>query len=172
MARKTSDARAVSARERARERAAQYRAREARLEELGVSYFSAVDQVERVYALRDKEIAVAEEKASRGSAEALADADQVIREMLELGVPRAEAIERLGCTSADVRRATAVAGQAAPAEDDEPEVEAAEGRMLAEPMVDGSTAEHGTSGAGEAGHSEESRDDAEAARGPDFSMAP
>ncbi|MFJ3395354.1 hypothetical protein [Leifsonia aquatica] len=108
MAKKTTDARAVSARERARERAAHFRAREARLEELGVSYFAADDQVQRVNAIRDREIAAAEERARRGSAAAFATADQVIREMLELGVTRAEVIERLGASPAELRRALAV----------------------------------------------------------------
>jgi len=107
MAGKTAASRQVSARERARAKAAEYRDRENRLEALAVEYFTAADQVEKVYALRDREVEAAEAKAERAAAEAVAAEDAVVRQMLDAGVPRPEVIDRLGCSSADLRRAAA-----------------------------------------------------------------
>lgn len=110
MGRLSGEAKALSAREQARVRAAAYRDRERKLEELGVEYFTADEQIAKVDAARDREIAAAREKARRAAAAAIASADAVIRQMVGLGVSRAEVIDRLGCTAADVRRATTEPG--------------------------------------------------------------
>lgn len=115
MGQKTAEARALSARERARAKAAEYRERERRLESLAVDYFVSVDAIEKVHAARDREVAAAHAKAERAAADAVTAADSIIRQMLETGVLRNEVIDRLGCSAADVRRAAATSDH--PADD-------------------------------------------------------
>ncbi|MFJ8896595.1 hypothetical protein ACIRCZ_18580 [Leifsonia sp. NPDC102414] len=116
MAEKSTASRQVSARERARTKAAEYRQRENRLEALAVEYFTAADLMEKVYAQRDREVEAAEAKAERTAADAVAASDQVVRTMLDAGVQRGEVIDRLGCTPADMRRATAAQPDRPPAQ--------------------------------------------------------
>ena len=101
-----STTKSVAARERARAGAAAFREREQKLEDLAVGYFSAADQVEKIFEVRDREITAATSKAEKAAAASLDEADKSIREMLALGVSASEVRDRLGCTQADIRRAT------------------------------------------------------------------
>lgn len=103
------------ARERATERAAQFRARQQRLEELAVEYFVAADQVDRIEERGDEEIAAIRARVERDVASARAAADDVVQRMLDTDVTRAEVAERLGIPVRDVKRqrdATVDAGNA------------------------------------------------------------
>lgn len=105
MAELTKTAKATAARARAREMAAAFREREDLLEELAVAYFTSADEVERVLAVRDREVEQAERKATQGVEAARSSGDDAVLAMLDQGVSRGEVVSRLGCTSADVRRA-------------------------------------------------------------------
>ncbi|QNE46138.1 hypothetical protein F1C58_03905 [Glaciihabitans sp. INWT7] len=98
----------TAARQRAREKAAEYREKQDQLEQLAVDYFVASDSIEGIEATVEKEIAAARERGLQLSADARAKADAVIVAMLELGAPRTEVADRLGITTRDVKRAAPV----------------------------------------------------------------
>lgn len=100
-------AKAVSARQRAREASLKFYEREKAREQVQLRYFQSMESVERVYAQRDRELEAVRARAEQAASTALAEADAAIVALLELRVTRTEIQERLGCSSADVRRAEA-----------------------------------------------------------------
>lgn len=102
----------ISARARARAASSRFYELEKRREEVMGRYFDAIDSVDKVYESRDRAIAKATEQAELAAADAQRSADASIRELIALKVPRSEIPDRLGCTSADVRRATSVNDEA------------------------------------------------------------
>ena len=95
----------VTARQRAREKAAQFRETQDKLEQLAVDYFVATDSIEDIHTGVEKEIAAARERGKKQSAAAHAKATAVIAAMLDLGTPRSEVAGRLGIATRDVRKA-------------------------------------------------------------------
>lgn len=125
MAEVRKSAKQTEARRRARERAAEFRARQDKLEQLAVDYFVAADSLDEIDAAAEKEIAAVRARAEKQSAEARASADEVMQRMLALGITRAEVAERLGVSVRDVKKAPAgnagadsPTGDAASSEDD------------------------------------------------------
>jgi hypothetical protein len=94
-----------AARDRAREKAAQFRQREDTLESLAVDYFTSIEQVEKVNAAAEKEIARIREQAARNIAQREKSAAVAVVAMLSTGASRAEVSARLGLTVKEVRRA-------------------------------------------------------------------
>ena len=128
MAELTKAAKATAARARARTMAAAFREREDRLEELAVQYFTSADEVERVLAVRDREVEQAEQRAQRGVEVARAAGDLAILGMLDQGTSRSEVASRLGCSSVEVRRVLDARAAAVAEPTSEPsEVETSEG---------------------------------------------
>lgn len=95
-----------AARTRAREKAAEYREKQDKLEQLAVDYFITAESVEEIEAQVEKEIAAVRKRAAKLVTDARAKADAVIASMLDLGTPRAEVAERLGIATRDVKKAT------------------------------------------------------------------
>jgi hypothetical protein len=114
----------TAARQRAREKAAQFRETQDKLEQLAVDYFVATDSIEDIDAAVEKEIAAARERGKKQSADATAKAAAVIAAMLDLGTPRSEIAGRLGIATRDVKKAapvTVVSSEpAAPADESSP----------------------------------------------------
>jgi len=108
MAELRSSGKQTAARQRAREKAAEYREKQNKLEQLATDFFVASDSIEGIDANVEKEIAAARERGKKHSADARAKADAVIVAMLELGAPRNEIADRLGIATRDVKRATPV----------------------------------------------------------------
>ena len=98
-------AKAISARERSRQASLKFFEREKEREKVQRRYFEAVEAVDKVHAVRDREIAIAEARAMEAEESELRNADVAILELLALEVPRSELRERIGCTVADVKRA-------------------------------------------------------------------
>lgn len=113
MAEARKSAKLTAARQLAREKSAQFREREDKLESLAVDYFTYVDQVEEVNALAEKEIVRIRAQAERNTADRRASAAATIAAMLAAGASRAEVAGRLGIAARDVKRA--VPAPAAPA---------------------------------------------------------
>lgn len=86
----------TEARRRAREKAAEFRAREDKLEALAVEFFMAHAAVETIDAERDKAIQALRDRADRDAASARAKADTAMEGMLAEGVSRSEVAARLG----------------------------------------------------------------------------
>ncbi|KFF58197.1 hypothetical protein JF66_20365 [Cryobacterium sp. MLB-32] len=101
-------AKLTTARTLAREKSAQFREREDRLESLAVDYFTNVDQVDDINAAAEKEIARIRAQADRSTAERRASAAAVIEKMLDAGASRAEVAGRLGIATRDVKRASPI----------------------------------------------------------------
>jgi CHASE3 domain sensor protein len=95
----------VTARQRARDKAAQFRETQDKLESLAVDYFVATDSIEGINATVEKEIAAARERGKKQSAAAHEKATAVITAMLDLGTPRNEVAGRLGIAIRDVKKA-------------------------------------------------------------------
>ncbi|WP_104198721.1 hypothetical protein [Cryobacterium sp. Y29] len=108
MAELRKSAKLTAARQLARENAAQFRAREDKLESLAVDYFTYVDQVDEVNALAEKEIARIRAQAQKNTAARRASAAVTIDTMLAAGASRAEVAGRLGIATRDVKRAAPV----------------------------------------------------------------
>lgn len=132
MAEVRKSAKQTEARRRAREKAAEFRARQDKLEQLAVDYFVAADSLDEIDAAAEKEIAAVRARAEKQSAEARASAEDVMQRMLALGITRAEVAERLGVSVRDVKKApSGNAGTnsptgAAASEDDAPASDVAE----------------------------------------------
>lgn len=107
MAEVRKSAKQTEARRRARERAAEFRARQDKLEQLAVDYFVAAESLDEIDAAAEKEIAAVRARAEKQSAEARASAEDVMQRMLTLGITRAEVAERLGVSVRDVKKAPA-----------------------------------------------------------------
>ena len=105
MAELRKSAKLTAARQLARENAAQFRAREDKLESLAVDYFTYIDQVDEVNALAEKEIARIRAQAQKNTAARRASAAATIDTMLAAGASRAEVAGRLGIATRDVKRA-------------------------------------------------------------------
>ncbi|WP_104081136.1 hypothetical protein [Cryobacterium sp. Y11] len=97
-------AKQTAARTRAREKAAEFRAQQDKLEQLATDYFIATDSLEEIEASAQKEITAVRERAAKRSAAARANADAVIASMLALGTPRGEVADRLGIPTRDVKK--------------------------------------------------------------------
>jgi hypothetical protein len=111
-------AKAVSARQRAREASVKFYEREKEREQVQLRYFQAMESVERVYAQRDREIDAVRARAELAAGTAVVDADAAIVALLELRVSRSEIQERLGCSAGDIRRAESTAAVDAEAVDE------------------------------------------------------
>ncbi|WP_104080925.1 hypothetical protein [Cryobacterium sp. Y11] len=97
-------AKQTAARTRAREKAAEFRSKQDKLEQLATDYFVATDSLEDIEASAEKEIAAVRERTAKRSAAAQANADAVIASMLALGTPRGEVADRLGIPTRDVKK--------------------------------------------------------------------
>lgn len=107
MAEVRKSAKQTEARRRAREKAAEFRERQDKLEQLAVDYFVAADSLDEIDAATEKEIAAVRARAEKQSADARAEADAVMQKMLALGITRAEVASRLGVALRDVKKAPA-----------------------------------------------------------------
>jgi hypothetical protein len=96
--------RQLQARDRARERATQFVAREARLQELAAGYFVLQDNVADARAGAEERIARIRAELEQALRVHQDNADLVVVQMLETGVSGAETAQRLGITPGAVRR--------------------------------------------------------------------
>lgn len=105
MAEARKSAKLTAARQLAREKSAQFREREDKLESLAVDYFTFVEQIEDVNDLAEKEIVRIRKQAEKNTADRRASAARIIPAMLATGASRAEVAGRLGIATRDVKRA-------------------------------------------------------------------
>ncbi|GAA4687290.1 hypothetical protein [Frondihabitans cladoniiphilus] len=94
----------TAARQRAREKAAEFREKQDKLEELATDYFVTADSIADIQASIDKEIDAVRKRGEKVTEEARAKAQAVIASMLDLGVPRNEVADRLGLTTREVKK--------------------------------------------------------------------
>ncbi|MGA1813713.1 hypothetical protein VH571_15130 [Frondihabitans sp. 4ASC-45] len=94
----------TAARKRAREKAAAFREKQDKLEQLAVDYFVATDGLETIQEEIEKELAAVRARGDKRLAASRAEADRVIADMLDLGVPRNEVADRLGIPTRDVKK--------------------------------------------------------------------
>lgn len=140
MAEVRKSAKQTEARRRAREKAAEFRARQDKLEQLAVDYFVAADSLDEIDAAAEKEIAMVRARAEKQSADARGAAESVMHKMLALGISRAEVAERLGVSVRDVKKkaptatagAVSSSGPADPSEDSSHDSDSDEGANTAE----------------------------------------
>ncbi|XWX59819.1 hypothetical protein ABUV18_03042 (plasmid) [Clavibacter nebraskensis] len=99
-----------AARERATEQAAEFRRREAALEELAVDYFVAVDAIDEIEAETARQIAEIRTRADTETSTARSEATNVMTRMLAEGITRSEVAKRLGIAVRDVAKAPAGSG--------------------------------------------------------------
>ena len=97
-------AKQTAARTRAREKAAEFRAKQDKLEQLATDYFVATDSLEEIEVSAQKELSAVRERAAKRSAAARANADALIASMLALGTPRGEVADRLGIPTRDIKK--------------------------------------------------------------------
>ena len=107
MAEVRKSAKQTEARRRAREKAAEFREQQDKLEQLAVDYFVAADSLDEIDAATEKEIVAVRARAEKQSADARAEAESVMQKMLALGITRAEVASRLGVAVRDVKKAPA-----------------------------------------------------------------
>jgi hypothetical protein len=119
MAEVRKSARQVAARQRARTQAAEFRAREDRLEQLAADYFVAADLLAEIDERAEQEIQAVRERAAAERAAKTVELDAVIRTMLSLDVSRKEVADRLGIAVRDVKRSSASSRESASADDDD-----------------------------------------------------
>ena len=110
MAEVRKSAKQTEARRRAREKAAEFREQQDKLEQLAVDYFVAADSLDEIDAATEKEVAAVRARAEKRSADARAEAESVMQKMLALGITRAEVASRLGVAVRDVKKAPAENG--------------------------------------------------------------
>lgn len=103
----------TAARKRAREKAAAFREKQDKLEQLAVDYFVATDGLEAIHEEIEKELAAVRARGDKRLASAQAEADRVIVDMLDLGVPRNEVADRLGLPTRDVKKTSTTRKSAA-----------------------------------------------------------
>ncbi|WP_434181460.1 hypothetical protein RI685_16195 (plasmid) [Clavibacter michiganensis] len=108
------------ARERATELAAEFRRREAALEELAVDYFVAVDGIEEIEADAARQIDEIRARADAETAAARREATSVMGRMLAQGITRSEVAKRLKIAVRDVAKAPAEAVDTARVTDGQP----------------------------------------------------
>lgn len=101
---RTKTAGKIDARKRARERAAAFRERNEKLENLATDYFTASEREDGVLAELNEEISKLQARADERAASAREDAAAVIVSMLAQA-SQAEVAERLGVAMAVVRQA-------------------------------------------------------------------
>ena len=106
MAEVRKSAKHVEARQKARDRAATFRARQDELEQLAAEYFVAADAVTAISDNTEQQIAELRARAQEQTARAREDADKITQRMLKLGISRAEVAERLGIPTRDVKKST------------------------------------------------------------------
>ncbi len=99
-----------AARERATEQAAEFRRREAALEELAVDYFVAVDAIDEIEAETARQIAEIRARADAETSTSRSEATGVMTRMLAEGITRSEVAKRLGIAVRDVAKAPAGSG--------------------------------------------------------------
>jgi len=97
----------TAARQRAREKAAEFREKQDKLEQLATDYFISADSIADIQASIDKEIHAVRKRGEKLTEEARAKAQTVIASMLDLGVPRNEVADRLGLTTREVKKPAA-----------------------------------------------------------------
>ena len=100
----------AAARKRAREKAAAFREKQDKLEQLAVDYFVATDSLESIEREIDQELAAVRARGDKRVAESRAEADDVIAAMLDLGVTRNEVADRLGITTREVKKSPVARG--------------------------------------------------------------
>jgi hypothetical protein len=116
MAEVRKSAKQTEARRRAREKSAEFREQQDKLEQLAVDYFVAADSLDQIDAATEREIAAVHARAEKQSADARAAAEAVMQKMLALGITRAEVASRLGVAVRDVKKApVGDGGEASPA---------------------------------------------------------
>jgi hypothetical protein len=113
MAEARKSAKLTAARQLAREKSAQFREREDKLESLAVDYFTYMEQIEEANELAEKEISRIRAQADLNTTDRRASAAGVVDAMLAQGASRAEVAGRLGIATRDVKRPSVV--PAAPA---------------------------------------------------------
>ncbi|KDP89782.1 MULTISPECIES: hypothetical protein [Clavibacter] len=95
------------ARERATERAAEFRRRENALEELAVDYFVAVATLEDIEAEAARQIVEIRARADDAITKVRRDAAGITGRMLDQGIARSEVATRLGIAVRDVPKTAA-----------------------------------------------------------------
>lgn len=95
----------TDARRRAREKAAQFRELQDKLEQLATDYFVFNDSVDETNVEAEREIAKLRERAEKQTMKARDDAARVIVRMVDAGAKPDEVASRLGLTVREVRRA-------------------------------------------------------------------
>lgn len=140
MAEVRKSAKQTEARRRAREKAAEFREQQDKLEQLAVDYFVAADSLDEIDAATEKEVAAVRARAEKQSADARAKAETVMQKMLALGITCAEVASRLGVAVRDVKKApagngdeTSATGTAQPREGEGESTEATAGQRRGEP---------------------------------------
>jgi hypothetical protein len=119
MAEVRKSARQVAARQRARTQAAEFRAREDRLEQLAADYFVAADVLDEIDERAEQEIRAVRERAAAERAAKTMELDAVTQTMLSLGVSRKEVADRLGIAVRDVKKSPASTRESTLALDDD-----------------------------------------------------
>ena len=108
MAEARKSAKLTAARQLAREKSAQFREREDKLESLAVDYFTYLEQIDEANELAEKEISRIRAQADKNAADRRSSAARIIDAMLTQGASRAEVAGRLGIATRDVKRASPV----------------------------------------------------------------
>jgi len=119
MAEVRKSARQVAARTRARTHAAEFRAREDRLEQLAADYFVAADVLDEIDERAEQEIQAVRERAAAERAAKTMELDAVTHTMLSLGVSRKEVADRLGIAVRDVKKGPASPRESASANEND-----------------------------------------------------
>lgn len=107
MAEVRKSAKQTEARRRAREKAAEFREQQDKLEQLAVDYFVAADSLDEIEVATEREVAAVRARAEKRSTDARTEAESVMQKMLALGITRAEVASRLGVALRDVKKAPA-----------------------------------------------------------------
>ncbi|TFD84024.1 hypothetical protein E3T61_19830 [Cryobacterium lactosi] len=99
-----NSAKQSTARARAREKAAEFRAKQDKLEQLATDYFVAADSLEGIETATHKEVAAVHDRAAKQSLVVRQRAATAIASMLELGTSRSEVADRLGVALREVKK--------------------------------------------------------------------
>ncbi|GAA4682420.1 hypothetical protein [Frondihabitans cladoniiphilus] len=94
----------AAARKRAREKAAAFREKQDKLEQLAVDYFVATDGLESIEREIEQELAAVRSRGAERLAQSRSEADRVIVAMLAQGVTRSEVADRLGIPTKNVKK--------------------------------------------------------------------
>lgn len=135
----------VQARQRAREKAAEFRAKQDRLEQLAADYFVAADELDQIADRVVEEITRVRERGERDGAAARERGAAAVAEMLALGASRSEVAERLGIAVRELPKPiTAAAAEPTPAsgaEETAPGIDAVQSSTPADTASDDTTAD-------------------------------